>query len=188
MIDISLIYVRQMLDQYLVSALGAERSVVVLDQLSATGSGESEKRRNKIVITLVNLEYETNRQFQGGQRQDGGRISEVNPAIYFNLDILVSANFDDYEESLKFLTACIGFFQENLALNRATNPAMPAGINTLKFEIENSGSEKTRNIWTALGVPYLPSMIYKIRHIAVQSGQVKGSSAMIADISSKVAP
>lgn len=188
MIDVALNYVRQILDQHLVARLGIDGSVVVLNSLSNPDSSQTEKNRNKMVITLVNLDYETNRQFYGAQQRDLTSTSQLNPAVYFNLDILVAAHFDDYGEALKILTASIAFFQENAVLDRVNHPGMPEGIPALKFEIENSPFAKSHNLWTTLGVSYLPSIIYKIRHVTVQSGQIKGVAANVNRIAGVALP
>lgn len=188
MIDVSLAFVRRVLDQYLVTSFGQESGIVILNNLISSDGQIPEKNKNKIVITLVNLEYETNKQFYGGKKREGEQYSLVNPAVYFNLDILISASFDEYSESLKVLTAIIGFFQENQSFNRANSPMLPDGISMLKFEIENSSSTKMQNLWTSLGAKYLPSIVYKIRHVAVQGGQIKGSAAVIQNAAGAVAP
>lgn len=187
MIDVSVGYVRSVLDQYLVSTLNAPVDTAVSGNLSGY-EGDPHQNRNKVVLTLVNLEYETTKQFSGGVRRDGNTSVQVNPAVHFNLDILISANFDDYMESLKFLSAVISFFQENLAFTRASRPDMPAAITALKFEIENSPSEKMHNLWTALGSNYVPSIVYKIRHVSMQGGQVKGATPSVQDVDASSAP
>jgi len=179
MIDACLDYLRKVLDQNLITGLGLEGGCVVLNNLVAQDGSSPQKNQNKLVVTLVNLEYETNKQFYGGQRLDAGQISRVNPSVCFNLDILISANFDDYAESLKFLTAAIRFFQENISFSRANNPMMPEGISMLKVEIENTPSGKIHNLWTALGAKYLPSIVYKIRHVSIDSVQILGASVPI---------
>lgn len=183
MIDVSLEYIRKELDQSLMTNFGLESSVVVLNNLSDMNGNSPQKNQNKLVVTLVNLEYEINKQFYGGQRHNVSQVSRINPSVCFNLDILVSANFDEYSEALKFLTATIGFFQENISFTRANHPALPKGISNLNFEIENSPSGKTHNLWTSLGAKYLPSITYKIRHVSVLSEQVKGAFAVIQDVS-----
>lgn len=188
MIDVALAYTRSTLDQYLARRLGLDSGKVILNSLSNSDSHLVEVNRNKVVITLINMEYETNKQFYGGQRRDGDSVSHINPSIHFNLDILISANFDDYAEALKHLTLVIAFFQENLTLDRVNHPSLPDGLIALKIEIENSSSAQTHNLWTALGVSYLPSIVYKIRHVAVQSGEIKGVSSVIQGISGAVRP
>ena len=105
MILASLVYVRDMLDEFLVFTLGVERGIGIIDQVPGNGAA-AEKYANRIVIALVNPECETNRKFYGGQRQDGSRVNQLNAALYFNLDVLLSVNFDDYEGSLQSLSAC----------------------------------------------------------------------------------
>jgi hypothetical protein len=67
------------------------------------GTAAAEKGPNKIFITPVNLNVKPTDSFM-----DGSRVNQLNPALYFNLDVLVAADFDDYEESLQSLTACSG--------------------------------------------------------------------------------
>lgn len=183
MIDASLEFVAKTLNQSLVTGFNLENSIVVLNNLVDANGAAPQKNQNRLVLTLVNLEYETNKQYYGGQQRDESSVNRTNPPVFFNLDLLVAANFEDYAEALKFLTAAIGFFQENLLLNRTNSPTLPEGISMLKFEIENTPSVKTHNLWTALGAKYLPSIVYKIRHVSVDARQIKGSVAGVQEVS-----
>lgn len=182
MIDVALLYIRDVIDQYLVTRLGVAGKSVILHSLSSAESVQLDTARNKVVITLIGLESEINKQFYGGVRSEVSQVAHVNPPVYFNLGILISVNFDDYAEALKQLTCVIEFFQATPSLDRVNHPAMPAGLTALKFEIENSPSEKMHNVWTALGVNYLPSIVYKVRHVVVQSEQVTGKSAFVQEV------
>ncbi len=186
MIDVSLEFVRSVLDQFLVNRFALESSMVVLNGLVMPDGSAPQKNNNKVVVTLVNLEYETSKQFFGEKRVGPHNASQISPAVCFNLHILVSACFDDYSEALKFLTASIGFFQANPSLSRASHPTMPAGVAALKVEIENSPASKMENIWMALGAKYSPSIIYKIRQIEVQSEQVSGVVPLVQDTTGTV--
>lgn len=188
MIDVSLAYVGQVLDQYLVTSYGQESGTVILNHVVTPEGSTPQKNQNKIVITLINLEYETNKQYYGGRSREGARVARIQPSQHFNLNVLISACFDEYLEALKLLTAVVGFFQENLAFTRENHPSMPSGLEALKFEVENSPSMQTHNLWTALGAKYLPSMIYKIRHVSVQLGQIKGSDSVIQQVSGTATP
>jgi len=181
MIDVSLEYVRRQLDQYLGNRYGMEANFVVLNNIVLPDGSVPQKNNNKVVITLVTLEYETSKQFYGEQTASPNTVTQVNPSLWFNLDILISANFDEYSEALKFLTATIGFFQSNAVMTRANSPGLPRGLPALKFEIENSSSNKMENIWTALGAKYLPSIIYKIRQVCVQADQIKAEIPLVQD-------
>ncbi|KTB65392.1 DUF4255 domain-containing protein [Pseudomonas syringae] len=187
MIHVALMYIQQVLDQSLGVRLGLDSGCVILDGLSSTESSSGDRNRNKIVLTLVGLEHESNQQYYGGQRREGQHVHQFNPPAYFNLGVLISANFDDYAEALKQLTMVIAFFQANPSLDRINQPAMPEGLTTLTFEIENSPSDKMHNLWTALAVNYLPSILYKVRHVAVQAEQVVASSTVVKNITNSVA-
>ncbi|RAM67127.1 hypothetical protein RB25_07005 [Herbaspirillum rubrisubalbicans] len=188
MIDTALAFTRQVLEQYLVLHAQQEAGIAVLNGVVDFSGNMPPKNQNKIVITLVNLEYETNKQYYGGMQADGTQLSRINPSVFFNLDILISACFDSYSEALKLLTASISFFQNNVHFTRENSPTLPAGISALKFEIENSPSLKTHNLWTAMGAKYLPSIIYKIRHVAVQAEQIKSTAPMVANTTGHVQP
>jgi len=136
--------------------------MVVLNKLSNIDMSQPPENANKLIVTLINLECETGKQSSSDR-------DNVKPAIYLNLDILVSANFRDYSEGLKFLTWTIGFFQENRVLDHANDPLMPPGFESLGFEFQNSSYAKIQSVWSAMGVSYLPSAIYKIRHVPVGS-------------------
>lgn len=188
MIDVSLEYVRKILDQYLTNRYVVDSNVVVLNNLVMQDGSSPQKNNNKIVITLVNLEYETSKQFYGDKNIGLHYATQINPPVCFNLHVLISSSFDEYSEALKFLTASIGFFQANTLLTRASNPHMPEGVSALKFEIENSSSHKMENIWMALGAKYLPSIVYKIRQVSVQSDQIASVVPLVQGGSNTVAP
>ncbi|PCK08957.1 MAG: hypothetical protein COA42_06355 [Alteromonadaceae bacterium] len=172
MIDSALEFINDQLNQFLTINFGLDDEVTVLNNLVESNGSEPLQNQNKVIITLINLEQETAKQFYGGQVRSGDQVATMSPAVHFNLDVLVTASFDNYNESLKFLTSAVGYFQANNVFNRKNQPSMPEGIEALHFEIENTPYEKTHNLWSALGAKYQPSIIYKVRHVTVQSEQV----------------
>ncbi len=188
MIDSALIFIQSRLDQYLKNKFGLDESVTVLNNLVDASGSVSQKNQNKVVITLINLEQETSKQFYGGKSRNNTQVTNMMPSVHFNLDVLFTANFDSYDESLKFLTATVAFIQPDTSFNRKNQPELPIGITALKFEIENSPYEKTHNLWSALGAKYQPSIIYKIRHVSVQAEQILGTVASVQQTSSEATP
>ena len=68
---------------------------------------------NKVVISVINLEHEKTVKHMGGYiADDQGKFGKVNPPIYLNLYLLISANYnsENYLEALKMLSTVIGFF------------------------------------------------------------------------------
>lgn len=188
MIDVAMIFLAAQLNNYLGRRYGESTPYVVLDNLVEPDGSSPAKNKNKIVITLINLEQETAKQFYGASRREAGRFDNINPPLHFNLDLLLSANFDDYSEALRLLTDSIRFFQANILFNRINCPSLPAGINSLQVEVENSPYTKTHNLWSALGAKYIPSIIYKVRHVTVDADQVHSSAAAIEEVAAHAVP
>lgn len=173
MIDKSLAFIKNTINQSLKNSFNLEEDILVLNHLVDTDGGSPQKNENKIVLTLINLEYETNQQYNISQRRiPPNKVVNLNPAVRFNMDILFTANFDDYNESLKFLSATIMYFQANSVMHHEGFPNMPKGLERLNFDIVNSSYSETHNLWSAMGAKYQPSIIYKARNISIQSGKI----------------
>ena len=126
MIDSALSFVKQVLNQQLKNQFGLEADTVIANHLVEANGNPPLANQNKMVLTLINLESETNKQFYGGNRGvQGSNIQQLQPAARFNLDILLTASFDVYNEALKFLSATIAFFQANPTLTKQLFPTMP---------------------------------------------------------------
>ena len=175
MLQTALMFIKKKLDQYLTNQFEVEESITVLNHLISQDGSFPQKNQNKMVITLINLDYETNKQFYGAQqRVRESHVAQVNPSVLFNVDLLFTASFDDYEEALKFLNATIAFFQTFSTFNHKNMPDLPKGIKMLNFDIANASFFEIHNLWSAMGAKYQPSIIYKLRHVTVQSDEVKG--------------
>lgn len=172
MIQSALVFIKNKLDQYLTRHFDLHESIAVLNHLVNQDGSFPEKNKNKMLITLINLDYETHKQFQSAsQRLSDNGFAKMNPSVQFNIDMLCTASFDDYEESLKFLSATIAFFQSHNTFNIKTTPDIPQGIKTLTFEIENTSYFETHNLWSAMGAKYQPSIIYKVRQVSIQTAE-----------------
>lgn len=187
MIHMALKAIKDKLELYLKVRFGLDQNIAILNQLVEHDGKELKQNQNKVVITLINLDHETNQQYIGSQqRSSTSSFLNINPAIHFNMDLLFTAIFDDYEEALKFLNATISFFQANNSINNKNTPELPAGIKSLKFEIENSNYHQIHSLWSAMGAKYQPSIIYKVRHVTVQADQVATVSQSVSDVASNV--
>ncbi|WP_320823093.1 Pvc16 family protein [Reinekea sp.] len=119
-----------------------------------------QKNQNKMVITLINLDHETTRAYSTTHRRlSDGSFAKTESDALFNVTLLFTASFDDYEEALKFLNATIAFFQATPSFNSKVTPGLPKGIKALNFDIENTSFSETHNLWSAMGAKYQPSII-----------------------------
>lgn len=189
MLQAALLFIKSKLDQALVNGFELDENITVLNHLIQQDGSSPEKNQNKMVITLINLDYETNKAYTGNHyRLRDNNFAKTQPDTLFNVDLLFTASFDDYEEALKFLNATIAFFQATPSFNAKTTPDLPTSIKSLNLDIENTSFFETHNLWSAMGAKYQPSIIYKVRHVAVQSDQLQGVIPAIRDIDVEVTP
>lgn len=166
----SLQFTTTVLDQYIKNKYQLDESKVILNNVIDSNGSIPTKNENKIVVSLINIEQETLQPFYiRNQKLPNGNYGDLNPSQRFNLDLLVTSNFDDYNESLKFLNAVIQFFQSYVVLDATNFSNIPTGLNKLEFEIEKLNYNQMHSLWTAMGAKYQPSIVYKTRLITIQS-------------------
>lgn len=189
MLEKALQFTRDVLDRYLRNKFGLSDSAVVINNVINPNGEVPQKNQNKIVISLLNIEQETNKQFYGrNQRQRSGSFADVNPMERYNLDVLFSSNFSDYGETLKFLNATIEFFQANVSIDRGNFASLPEGMNRLDFDIEQITYHQMHSLWSAMGAKYQPSVIYKTRLITIQTDQTIRTIEGVSQTQNSVQP
>lgn len=187
MINKALQFTRDTLDQFLKNRFALDESQVVMNNLIDSNGSIPSINQNKVVISLINVEKETTKPFNIRNHQlSNGNYVNVNPAERFNLDILISSNFDDYSETLKFLNAVILFFQVNTSLTANSSAAIPKGLNKLEFDIEKLTYQEMNSLWSALGAKYQPSVIYKMRLLTIQGFEAEGFVTAVSTMVNEV--
>jgi len=117
---------------------------------------------NKVLITLLNIEKEP---FSASGQVIGRQ------KLSLNLLVIFSCHFSNsnYSEGIRFLDLIITYFEENYTLE-AQN--IYDGNNKIKVEIETYNIDKVHNVWATIGAKYLPSVVYKLRMIVVDSNSI----------------
>lgn len=180
MINRSLQFTNKLLGQFLNNRFGSSEDLVVLNYHIEPNGSLPKVNQNKVVISLINIEKETNKPFYvRTQKLENGNYSNFNPIERYNLDLLISCNFDDYSETLKFLDAVILFFQINNYIDASTSSSIPEGLTKLEFEFEKITFQQMQSLWTAMGAKYQPSVIYKMRLIKIQANETTGITSSI---------
>ena len=86
---------------------------------------------------------------------------------------MFSALFNQYDESLKFLSDAISFFQAKPVFNKENSPGLDPIFELLTLEVIKLNSSDTYNLWASLGTKYVPSIPFKLRLLTYQSNQVE---------------
>jgi hypothetical protein len=119
---------------------------------------------NKVTPLLINIEEErTLRQADRYESQQHGGIRVGgNPEVRISLLLLFIARFSDYEQSLKFISLVIQFFQSNRIFDHENTPDLPAEIDYLRMELQTMPIAQQNDLWHALHTTYLPSVSYRL--------------------------
>ena len=171
-------------------AQSTENMVVVSSLLEADGQPAA-YAADKLAVFLVNLEREAapNRAMT---RVDGGagRTALSQPPIYLNLLVMFAANFSGgkYPEALKFISHTAAFFQGRPTFDHQNTPDLDAGIERLTLEIENLSIADLGNLWGILGGRYLPSLLYRMRMVVIDSDQLAAQEPQVVRTGVKLAP
>lgn len=124
---------------------------------------------NRIVLTLVKTEEEYALKNQPNHRRNpiSGNLEYVNPPVYLNLHVLMTANVSDYEIALSFLSRVISYFQHQSVFNETNSTAPPGGFPMTAFHFNLSmvspSLEQLNHLWGVLGGKIMPSALYKIQ-------------------------
>lgn len=172
MIDAALKHVRDQLNQFLKRSFGLNEDVVVLSNILDQDGSLAASVNDKLVVFLVNIERDrTPANGSGGGFSAARAVTGAVP-IHLNIYTMISGNFRDYVESLKFLSNTVSFFQRYPVLDGHNTPDLDRRIDKLVMEIENLSIHDLSTLWGVLSGRYLPSVFYKIRMVTFDSDTV----------------
>jgi len=189
MLDKALLFISDLLNKELKMSFGLIDDIVVIGSLINLDGSVTKNIENKVILSIINLEHEKTVKNRGGYiTNDQGTFDKVNPPVYLNLYLLVSANYNsnNYLEALKMLSAIIGVFQSSLIFTPETYPELDPSIQRLTFEIFNVPVQELSHVWSGIGAKYVPSMVYKVRMISIQKGQVKGQVTGVSGLDTNI--
>jgi hypothetical protein len=134
---------------------------------------------NNVVPLLINIEEEkllrpANR-YQGHYDHVAGTKTGQHPPISINLFVLFVCKFSAYEQSLKFLSHIMRFFQQHQTLD-ADNCAELTGhpeIHQLRLELVTVPLSQQHEMWSALKTQYHPSALYKVGILVFRDVEVE---------------
>lgn len=175
MLDKALLFITNHLNRNLKMTYGLAEDIVIPGSLINLDGSITNTIENKVIVSIINLEQEKMVKHSGGYVSDAKeRYGKISPPVFLNLYVLISANYnaENYLEALKVLSAVIRFFQSSTVFTSNAYPDLDSTIDQLTFEIYNIPVQELSNIWSGIGAKYVPSIVYKVRMICIQSMQV----------------
>lgn len=174
MIYAALQHLTQHLNQNLKRAYQLSEDIAVLAKPVENDGGCAPVATNKLALFLVNIEKDSMPRPSQSNGKVASRSETHADALYLNLYVLLAANFEstNYAESLKYLSSAIAYFQHQSVFDHQSTPDLHGGIDKLVLDVENLRIQELSNLWGILGGKYQPSMLYKVRMIALGGGQI----------------
>jgi len=174
MVDSALNHITAQLNQFLKNMFDLTEDVVVLSNILEQDGNVGPQVNNKLVLFLVNIEKDAvPGRINNGSLVGSGRAVESYPPIFLNLYVMVAAHFNKYSEALKFISNAIGFFQRRPLFDHQNSPDLDRRIDRLVLDIENLDIKDLSTLWGVLSGKYLPSILYKVRMVTFDSGDIK---------------
>ena len=165
--------------------------IIVLDNIALWESGSEDASRidGKVVITLLRMDEETTLKNIPNYKIKDGKTEYRNPPVHLNLFVLISANCDSYDKSLRSISKTIQFFQGKKVFNAANTVYNRNNVSFDVFEqfrfileLYTPSFEELNNVWGILGGRQLPSVIYRIQLIQIEQDKILESSELISQI------
>jgi len=153
--------------------------------LAFTTSNNSQSE-HKIVITLVNIEEDRTFKDQTNYKKTAkDSIISINPELHINLSVLFTAYSTSYETSLRILGYVIGFFQMKNVFNPQNTPPLNGLVENASVILETLSAEQNNHLWGYIGAKYMPSVVYRIKMLTIQEGQIQAEGPPITKIIEK---
>lgn len=170
MIEGTISFVEQSLNAYLQHKMQFKEERVISSNLVEQDGSMAIRDDNKVVISLVDIDQESiMRNSSRYQTRPDGTKQAAFPSVHLNLFLMVSCFFpsSNYKEGLKYLSNIILFFQGRPVFTNTTHPQLNKyNIEKLSFEMYHPDYQARNNLWTILGIKYLPSVIYKVKMLS----------------------
>lgn len=177
MIDIVLIYIRDLLNEHFRNEFEISENKVVLSNIVKTDGSAAQNVDDKIVFFLVSLNEEATLRNSSNRSpgKDGDSFASKTSPLHLNLQLLFCSNFDGnvYSEGLSYLSSLIRFFHANkiIPLDHLNNSSQK--LHRLSFELCKLDYDQLSHLWSAVGSKLMPSVIYKVGMVVFDDTPVR---------------
>jgi len=186
MLDIALQFLISELNTYALARTGSDTPLVKASAV-VDDAGKYSIDKETIAATIVNIEEErVVKSHLPDHVYVQGRQVMREPVLRLNLYLLFSANFTIYAEALKHISLVLTFFQSHPAFSPDSSPGLDARIEKLIVELQSLSFEQLNQIWAFVGAKQLPSIVYRVRMVAIQDEAQTGVALPITLINTRV--
>ena len=164
-------------------------SVLVLENIAKQDDVTVTRLNDRVAVSLLNMEEEaTLRNFPNTTLKNGKTIYKNNK-VNLNLYVLFAANRTAYDKALVSINNIVEFFQSKKVFTQVNTPFTPAStifdeLKEFKFIVDlyTPTFEQLNYIWGTLGGKSVPSVLYKISIIKIESDNIKDTGQPITNV------
>ena len=164
MIQNALSSITKDLDNFIKGKFSVQESKVVLNGLVDNSGQFPIENQDKLVVTFTSLRQEAfSTNYSPARRQE-----RLNAPVNLGVNVLISACFNQYEESLRYLSLVFNFFQGKPLFTSANTPGLNPAFENITIEALDLNQSELNALWARIGTHYRPSLYYKIRMISTR--------------------
>lgn len=193
MIGSTLDFIAQELNSTICQRLSINPSAVnkvVLSSIIDPDGSITVKEKNVLLLKLINIEMDpmANGPQPTAQTSINGNIVVETSPIYLNLKIVLAAHFspEQIKSGLDLLTMGISYLQGKPSWVPQNTPGLPTGTHKLFFEMETLDMHQISHLWGAIGVKYMPSVVYKLKMLTIDDHAIQAVIPEIQTIDTSV--
>jgi len=150
---------------------------VAMSNVAHLDDPDSKISKENIVATLVNIEEEKTLKNGSPYVVSDDKLQKRNPTIFLNLYVLFTCAHNSHSGALKNIAKVIKFFQSKSAFTKENSPnttfPSDALVNKIILDLFTLNFEQINHLWGILGGKYMPSVLYKLRIVAIQESELK---------------
>ncbi|CAG9295006.1 DUF4255 domain-containing protein [Celerinatantimonas diazotrophica] len=187
MIDQAMIIVREGLRQFLRLKLNLDQVTekVVLTSI-INQQGEMTIPNNALGITLYRVVEDRVSETEYRTSFQDSSSSNKRPPVILSLEFIITANFTEYTEGLKYLSAAIAFFQSQNYFDQTSNPLMPKEMAPFSVALLTQDTSEHNHTWSLFGSRYMPSVIYRLRSVPIQEDSITSIDDIVEQVDIQV--
>lgn len=114
-----------------------------------------------------------------------GSSRDVPPEIRLDLYLLTIAHYQQYDDAWRMLSKVLQFFQQNRLITRQQAPNLAPSIEQLVIELVTQSFAEQNEVWSALRLPYHPSLLYKVKTVLYQ-GDLAVAHPMVDQVAIRI--
>lgn len=165
-------------------------SVLILENIAKQDDVSVLKIKDSVVVSLLNMEEEVTLKNVPNTTFKNGKTVYKNNKINLNLYVLFAANRTAYNKALISINNIVEFFQSKKVFTQTNTPLKSTNsifdeLKEFKFTVDlyTPTFEQLNYIWGTLGGKSVPSVLYKISIIEIESDNIKDTGQPIKSLS-----